>query len=264
MDSLPHDQIHGVFPDQDQAASVARVLYEEFMESQMELEAKKDKVTEKLKRVMSKMEKARNESMKMIKENPKDAQPHREKVAEYTHKIDELVQKLEMIEKSKKDLDNNQNLKEEKEYTLGVDKSRAQSPQYFISDSKGNKKYFATKAEAQKALDKKNAKNLEEGFFDRVKAKAKGVGAQLSTGVSNVGKAFAGKQVSDPKMAKNMAMLRQKASTFDKEVYDMIGDIEQLFPDEELEKNPQFKKMIDAYMQNLEKIATYNDHFTKK
>jgi hypothetical protein len=102
MDQMPHDQVYGVFPDKDQAMSIAEKLYKEHLMYEQALEEKKVKVTEKLKSTMSKLERARSQSMGMIKENPKEARPHKEKVANLTQKIDELMMKLEKIEMSKK------------------------------------------------------------------------------------------------------------------------------------------------------------------
>lgn len=96
------DQIHSVHADPNQAGSIAQTLYEEYCNKQNELEMKKVKVIEAIKKTMNKMEAMRSDSMKMIKENPKDAQQYKQKVAHLTQQIDDLINKLEMIEKSKK------------------------------------------------------------------------------------------------------------------------------------------------------------------
>ena len=114
MDQMPHDQVYGVFPDKDQAMSVADQLYKEHAMYEQALEEKKVKVTEKLKRAMSQLERQRNNSMGMIKENPKEAGPHKEKVANLTQKIDELMMKLERIEMSKKQLEKGKDEKKKK------------------------------------------------------------------------------------------------------------------------------------------------------
>lgn len=105
-DQVPHDQIAATFPDKERAASFANGLYMEYCQKQEALEEKKMKVTEKLKKAMGELEKKRGGYMEMIKENPMAAGESKHKVAEITHKIDELMMKLEMIEASKKQLDN--------------------------------------------------------------------------------------------------------------------------------------------------------------
>lgn len=105
-DQVPHDQIAATFPDKERAASFANGLYMEYCEKQEALEEKKMKVTEKLKKTMGMLEKKRSSCMEMIKENPMQSGEKKHEIAELTHKIDELMMKLEMIEKSKKKLDN--------------------------------------------------------------------------------------------------------------------------------------------------------------
>jgi uncharacterized protein (UPF0335 family) len=104
--------VYGLYPDEETAMQIAEKIHKEFVDAAEMLEEKKHKVAEKIKKVMTQMEKARNESMKMIKENPMEASAHRDKVAEYTHKIDELVQKLERIEKAKKEIKKDEDKKE--------------------------------------------------------------------------------------------------------------------------------------------------------
>jgi hypothetical protein len=106
MDQMPHDQVHGVYPNKDMAMSVANQLYEAHCQAEEALEEKKIAVTEKLKKAVTELEKMRSDSMGVIKENPKEAGPHKQKVAELTGKIDELMMKLETIEMSKKQLKN--------------------------------------------------------------------------------------------------------------------------------------------------------------
>jgi hypothetical protein len=98
------DQIHSVFSDKDRAMAMANELYEAHCQKEAALEEKKVKVTDKLKRAMSELEKKRGDEMGMIKENPKEAGKHKEKVAHLTQKIDDLMNKLEKIELSKKEM----------------------------------------------------------------------------------------------------------------------------------------------------------------
>jgi len=87
IDQMPHDQVHGVFPDKDMAMAVASDLYEAYCKKEEALEEMKAKVTDKLKKTMGMLEKQRSSCMEMIKENPKEARPHKEKVANLTQKI---------------------------------------------------------------------------------------------------------------------------------------------------------------------------------
>lgn len=98
------DQIHGIYNDEMVANQIAEKIHKEFVDAALALEKKKHTVIEKIKKTMNMLEKARTECMGMIKENPLEAQDHKNKVAEYTHKLDELTTKLEMIEKSKKNI----------------------------------------------------------------------------------------------------------------------------------------------------------------
>ena len=157
--------VHSVHSTADEAQQIAAEVYGAYVKEVQALEEKKGKVGDKLKKTIDHLEKKRKEHVDMAKEDPKNASQHKEHIAKLASQIDDLMSKMEKIEKSKKNVEKEEDkkeLKEEKEYTLGVDKSRAQSQQYFISDSKGKRKYFATKEEAQKELDKKKDKLKEE------------------------------------------------------------------------------------------------------
>lgn len=102
------DQIHGIYNDEMVANQIAEKIHKEFVDAALALEKKKEGVVEKIKKTMNILEKKRSECMGMIKENPLEAKDHKNKVAEYTHKLDELTTKLEMIEKSKKNIQKNE------------------------------------------------------------------------------------------------------------------------------------------------------------
>lgn len=110
------EKVHAVYADQEMAQSIAQQLYEEFQAQQEALEEKKIKVIEKIKSTMNVLEKQRKESVRMIQENPKEAQSHKEKVAQIATKMDHLVNQLQRIEMSKKDIENDEekNKKEKK------------------------------------------------------------------------------------------------------------------------------------------------------
>ena len=108
--------------------------------------------------------------------------------------------------------------------------------------------------------DAKYNETINEGIFDRVKAKVKGGAAYVGTGLSNVKKAFSGdtEGIKNPKLASNMAILNTKTKTFEKNLEDMLNDIEKLFPKDMLEDNPEISKIISVYTQALKKAQSIN------
>ena len=96
------DQVHGVFPDQDQAMAMAEMLYEEYSQKMEALEEKKGAVTGKISSAIDSLEKKRKEHVDMAKEDPKNASQHKDKIAMLATKIDDLMSKLEKVERSKK------------------------------------------------------------------------------------------------------------------------------------------------------------------
>jgi hypothetical protein len=98
----PHDQVHGVFPDKDQAMAIAETLYEEYCTKMEALEEKKGAVTGKIASAIDALEKKRKEHVDMAKEDPKNASKHKDKIAMIATKIDDLMTKLEKVERSKK------------------------------------------------------------------------------------------------------------------------------------------------------------------
>ena len=108
---------------------------------------------------------------------------------------------------------------------------------------------------------KEEISKIDEGFLDRAKAKIKGATSYVGTGVSNVGKAFTGKkdQIKDPVLAKGMTMLQQKTKTFEKEINDVLNDINKLFPETSLESGPEeLTKLIKTYKSLLNQAKKYN------
>lgn len=98
----PHDQVHGVFPDQDQAQKVAEGLYEDHCAKMEALEEKKNTVAQKITKAIEEFEKKRKEHVDMAKADPKNASQHKDKIAVLATKIDDLMSKLEKVERSKK------------------------------------------------------------------------------------------------------------------------------------------------------------------
>jgi len=114
----------------------------------------------------------------------------------------------------------------------------------------------------QKAIINKSG-NLDEGFLDRVKAKVKGASTFVGTGLSNVGKAFMGKELKDPKLAAGMAKLGQKAKTLEKGLNDVINDVNILFPPTKLKEIPQLEKIISYYGSLLNQAKKINAEIAK-
>jgi hypothetical protein len=106
---------------------------------------------------------------------------------------------------------------------------------------------------------------LEEGFFDRIKAGVKGAAAGVGQAAKNIGAAVKGdpSQFKNVSNTANMAKLGQKVKTFEKEINDVINDINKLFPKEKLDKDPNFKATIDKYMSVLNQAKTLNSTIAK-
>lgn len=111
----PHDQVHGVFPDQDQAMSIAEGLYEEYCAKMEALEEKKGSVAQKIASSIDALEKKRKEHVDAAKADPKNAGQHKDKIAVLATKIDDLMSKLEKVEKSKKNVEGDKEKKVVKE-----------------------------------------------------------------------------------------------------------------------------------------------------
>lgn len=109
------DQVHGVYADQDQAASIASQLYEAYCQQEQMLEEKKGKVGDKIKKTIDHLEKKRKEHVDMVKEDPKNAAKHKEHIAKIASQIDDLMSKMERIAKSKKNVEKKEIKKDKKQ-----------------------------------------------------------------------------------------------------------------------------------------------------
>jgi hypothetical protein len=119
-----------------------------------------------------------------------------------------------------------------------------------------------TKLEKIEKSKKSIEEKLDEGFFDRLKASIKGTGAQASTTFGNFKAFLKGDKaaIKDPVLAKNMAVLQQKAKTLDAQLADVMKDISKLFPKETLEKAPvEFKNILSNYTTLLDKTKVANN-----
>jgi hypothetical protein len=104
VQNLEPQQVHGFYPQEDMAMSVAEGLHGDHMKTAEMLEEKKGKVGDKLKKVIDQLEKKRKEHVDMAKEDPKNASKHKEGIAKIAGQIDDLMTKMEKIEKSKKQI----------------------------------------------------------------------------------------------------------------------------------------------------------------
>jgi hypothetical protein len=107
--------VHGIYPTPEEAQKVAEKLYNEHMGAMKKLEEKKGKVATKLTSAITKLEKKHKDLMEMAKANPKEAATHKAAISEIQAKIQELMDKLEMVEKSKKPIETEEEKKPLKE-----------------------------------------------------------------------------------------------------------------------------------------------------
>ena len=114
--SIDPQTIHGIYSTPEEAMKVAESLYKGHMDSMKKLEEKKETVTKKLTSAINMLEKKRKDCMNMVKENPNDAQSHKAKISEISSQIEGLMDKLEKVSKSKKQILENE--KEPKQKTL--------------------------------------------------------------------------------------------------------------------------------------------------
>jgi hypothetical protein len=114
--SLDPQTIHGIYGTPEEAMKVAESLYKGHMDSMKKLEEKKETVTKKLTSAINMLEKKRKDCMNMVKENPNDAQSHKAKISEISSQIENLMDKLENVSKSKKEILENE--EETKQKTL--------------------------------------------------------------------------------------------------------------------------------------------------
>ena len=114
--SLDPQTIHGIYSTPEEAMKVAESLYKGHMDSMKKLEEKKETVTKKLTSAINMLEKKRKDCMNMVKENPNDAQSHKAKISEISSQIENLMDKLENVSKSKKEILENE--KDTKQKTL--------------------------------------------------------------------------------------------------------------------------------------------------
>lgn len=98
------EDVHSVHATAEDAQAIAAEAYRKCMDEAFQLEEKKGKVGDKLKKAIDHLEKKRKEHLDMAKEDPKNAAKHKEHIAKLAQQIDDLMTKMEKIEKSKKEI----------------------------------------------------------------------------------------------------------------------------------------------------------------
>lgn len=178
-------------------------------------------------------------------------------LAEVEHKKHTVVEKIDKhIARLQKEI--NAHMKEASDIPENADKAHA------LAEDKMNLiKELRAKRKIVEA-SKKPVEKLEEGFFDRMTAKLKGAGAQAKTTYKNLGAFMRGDKeaIQDPKLARSVAMLKQKASTLKKNLDEMQRDLEKLFPPDVVAKLPaEFAKPFANYVKSIQSAKAYNDGF---
>jgi hypothetical protein len=110
--------VHSVHASAEDAQEIAAEAYRKCMDEALQLEQKKGKVGDKIKKAIDQLEKKRKEHMDMAKEDPKQASKHKEHIAKIAQQIDDLMTKMEKIEKSKKEIKKDEEKKSVKESIL--------------------------------------------------------------------------------------------------------------------------------------------------
>lgn len=152
----------------------------------------------------------------------------------------------------------NQHMKEASELPEKADQSHALAEEKMQTIKSLREKRKIVEA-AKKPVEK-----IEEGFFDRLAAKTKGFGAKVKTSAGNIGAVIKGDLggVKDPKVARNVAMLKQKAKTLQKNLKEMESDLDKLFPPDLVDDfPPEFAKVYSSYVKSLEAVMKYNEYF---
>lgn len=111
--NISMEDVHSVHSTADEAQAIAAEAYKKCMDEAFQLEEKKGKVGDKLKKAIDQLEKKRKEHIDMAKEDPKNASQHKEYIAKLASQIDDLMSKMEKIEKSKKNVEKKEEKKED-------------------------------------------------------------------------------------------------------------------------------------------------------
>ncbi len=112
--NIMQDDVHSVHATAEDAQQIAAEAYKSCMDEAFQLEEKKGKVGDKLKKTINHLEKQRKAHVDMATKDPKNASQHKKHIAKLASQIDDLMSKMERIEKSKKNVEKVEDKKEDK------------------------------------------------------------------------------------------------------------------------------------------------------
>jgi len=150
------------------------------------------------------------------------------------------------------------------------DFAKSDAPQ-FKGKSEGKKRQMAIAAKLAKTLKEEDKKKsleeylndgvIDEGFLDRLKANLQGIKSTVGTSIGNVAAVLKGDKdaIQNVALARNMAKLKQKSVTLDKELVDVMQDLGKMFPPEVLQNTPEeFQTVLVNYANMLDKTLNLN------
>jgi hypothetical protein len=149
------NDVHSVHATAEDAQQIAAEAYQKYCDEAIALEEKKDTTSGKIKKAIDQLEKKRKEHLTLAKDDPKSASKHKEHIAKIATQIDDLMTKLERIEKSKKQIEKEEDKKELKE---ADDKKMDIS---FVKDIHDEETLLSKFPKAKKLYDK-----VSHGFWD--------------------------------------------------------------------------------------------------
>ena len=150
------EDVISVTADASQAQEIAAEAYKKYMDESFQLEEKKGKVGDKLKKTIDHLEKKRKEHVDMAKEDPKNASQHKEHIAKLASQIDDLMSKMEKIEKSKKNVEKEEDKKKDKLEEENINAAAPDNKEAGAktSDVKTIVKYIETKSDFISRLER--------------------------------------------------------------------------------------------------------------
>jgi hypothetical protein len=106
----------------------------------------------------------------------------------------------------------------------------------------------------------KSLKSFEEGILDRAKASVSGAVAGVTQAAKNIGNSVTGNKdaLKSTAVASGLAKLKVKVNTFNKNIDDVMNDVNKMFPELKLQNTPELKKVIDTYKSSLNNIKSLN------
>jgi hypothetical protein len=114
--NIMQDDVITTTHDEKDAQRIAEEAYENYCKESEMLEEKKGKVGSKIKTTIDQLEKKRKNHIKLAKDNPEKASDHKKEISKISNTIQNLLDNLEKIEKSKKNVEK----KDLKESILGI------------------------------------------------------------------------------------------------------------------------------------------------